>query len=70
MEITFAEVGVDAHVTSRAGEIFVFSVRNVLVRGGVDVLLGETKIDDVNDRVLLRGVSSDQEVFRFHVPKY
>ena len=63
-------MSVDAHVASSAGEIFVFSVRNVLVRGGVDVLFGETEVDDVNDRVFLGRVASDQEILRFHVPKY
>ncbi len=42
--ITFAEMRVDAHVAGRAREALVFSVGDVLVGDGVDVLLGQSEI--------------------------
>ena len=42
------QVGVDAHVAGRPREALVLPVRNVLVRVGVDVFLGEAEVHDVD----------------------
>ena len=64
---TFAEVRVDAHVARRARQALVLPVRDVLVRLGVDVLLREPEVDDVDlVRALVR-LAPDQEVLRLHV---
>lgn len=53
-------MSVDACITSRSGEVFALTERNVLpVR--VLVALGETEVDD-EDIVLVGVVSADQEV--------
>ena len=41
-------MSVDAGIASRAGEILVFTVRDVKVRFGVAVLLGQTKVDHID----------------------
>ena len=48
---TNADVRVDARVARGAGEVFVLSVRYMLVTARVTVLLGEAEVDDV-DHVL------------------
>lgn len=58
---------VDAHVTRRARQAFVFPIRYVLVRLQVYVLLGQPEVDDVNDLLPLGCVPSYQEVLRLDV---
>lgn len=41
---TFSKMGVDAHIPSCPREALVFSVRDVLVGDGVDILFRQTKI--------------------------
>ena len=48
-----AEVGVDAGVSGGAGEVLVFSVGDVLVGAGIPVLLGQPKVDDVDQVAFL-----------------
>ena len=48
----FAQVSIDAHVSGCAREGFVLSVGNVFVGVGVDVLLGQAEVDDVDVLVL------------------
>ena len=44
---------VDGRVSRGSREILVLSVRDVLVAAGVAVLLGQTKVDDVDQVALL-----------------
>ena len=67
---TFPHVCVDAHVSSGPGQILVFSICDVFVRGRIDEFLGEAKVDYVNYMVLLGGMSANQKVFWLHVTKY
>lgn len=45
---TDAQVSVDGGIPGRSGEVLVLSVGNVEVRLGVTVLLGETKVDNID----------------------
>ena len=45
---TDPEMGVDAGITSGAGQVLVLSVGDVEMRLGVTILLGETEVDDVH----------------------
>lgn len=36
---------------------------------GIDIFLGQTEIDYVDDLVLFRPGPADQEVFRFYIPE-
>ena len=65
--LLLAQVGVDAHVPRGAGQAFVLPVWNVFVGVGVDVLLGQAEVDDVDDFVLLGRGATDQEVLRLDV---
>lgn len=58
---------VDAHVTRRASQAFVFPIRYVLVRLQVYVLFGQSEIDDVDDLLPFGCASSDQEVLRLDI---
>jgi len=58
----------NAHVTRRSRQTFVLTERDVLLRRRVDVLFGETKVDDVDDMLLPVGVPSNQEVLGLDVP--
>ena len=55
-------MGVDTHVTSGTRERLAFSVRDVLLRLGVTVLLRHTKVDDVDDIGALGAGAADKEV--------
>lgn len=59
---------VDAHVAGRPCQALVFPVGNVLVGFRIYILLGQPKVNDVDDIVLLGGLPPDEEVFGFHVP--
>ena len=69
-----AQVGVDAGVTRRSGQIFVFPIRNMSSRPVVAILLGQAEIDekklvavtaDSHEKVVGLDVSMD-EVFVVH----
>lgn len=58
-------MSVDGSVASRARQVFVVPVADVLVRSGVAVLLGQAKVDDVDQVALF--AETHQEVVRLHV---
>lgn len=58
-------MGVDGGVAGGAGEVFVLSVGNVLVRSGVAVFLSQAEVDDVDQVALL--AEPHQEVVGLHV---
>ena len=57
-----SEMGVDAHVSGGSGQRLAFSVRDVLLRLGVTVLLGHAEVDDVDDIGTLGSWASNEEV--------
>ena len=65
MCLTDAQVCVDGGVAGGAGQVLVLAVRDVLVRSGVAVLLGEAEVDDVHQVALL--TETHQEVVGLHV---
>ena len=65
--LTFAQVRVDAHVAGRARQTFVLPVRDVFFGFRVDVLFGQTKVDDVDGVLPLGAWPAHQEVLRLHV---
>jgi hypothetical protein len=58
-------VSVDAGITSSTSQILVLSVRNVEVRLGIAVLLGQTEIDDVDLVAAL--ANAHEEVVRLDI---
>ena len=67
---TFPEVCVDAHGPCGAGEALVLAVRDVLVGLRVDVLLGQAKVNDVDNVLVRRAVPAHEVVFWLHVSVY
>jgi hypothetical protein len=61
-------MGVDTHVTGRAGERLAFPVGNVLLRLGVTVLLRHAEVDNMDDVGTLGAWTADQEVVGLDVP--
>ena len=55
-------MGVDTHVTSSSGQRLSLSIRNVLLRLRVSVLLGHTEIDDVDYIGSFGARAPDEEV--------
>jgi hypothetical protein len=51
--LLLAQVSIDAHVSRGARQAFVLAVGNVLVRVGVDVLLGQAEVNDMDDLRLM-----------------
>jgi hypothetical protein len=45
----------------------VLPIRNVLVGLGVDILLGQAKVDDVDDVLVLAGLPTDEKVLRLDI---
>lgn len=60
-------MSIDTHVSHGSGQIFVFSIVDVPASFGVNVLLGQAKIDDMNDVWVVFWKPSNQTVFRFDV---
>lgn len=58
-------MGVDAGVSCRPREVFVFLVGDVLVRSCVPVLLGQSEVDGVDEIALL--AETHEEVVGFDV---
>lgn len=56
---------VDGRVASRAREVFILPVGDVLVCSGITVLLGQAKVNDVDQVALF--AQTHQEVVRLHV---
>lgn len=65
---TLAQVCVDAHVAGSARQALVFSVGDVFLGLGVDVLFGQAEVDDVDGVLPLAARSTHQEVLGFNVP--
>jgi len=49
MNVTFAEMCIDAHVTSSASQTLVFTIRNVFVSFWVNVFLCQPKVNYVDN---------------------
>lgn len=62
---TNAQVSVDGGVAGSASEVLVLAVGDVLVGAGVTVLLGQPKVDDVDQVAFLP--QTHEEVVRLHV---
>ena len=56
------KMGVDTHVTSGTRERLAFSVRDVLLRLGVTVLLGHAEVDNVDNVGSFGAGAADKEV--------
>lgn len=63
-----SKMGVDTHVSSRAGERFAFPVRNVLLGLGVAVLLRHAEVHNVDNVGSLRAGPANQEVIWLDIP--
>lgn len=57
-----AQVGVDTHVAGCTGQRLSLTIRDVLLRFWITVLLGHTKVDDMNDVGGLGIRAADEEV--------
>lgn len=58
---------IDGHISGSASQALMLPVWNVFFGLGVDVLFGQTKVDDVDDVFLFVSLPSDEKVFRFHI---
>ncbi len=65
--LTFPKVCVNAHISGGAGEALVFSVRDVLVCLGINVLFSKAKVDDVDDVLVGGAIATKKEVLWLHV---
>lgn len=68
--LTLSKVCVNAHVACRPGETLVLPVGDVFFGLGVDVLFGQTKVDDVDGVLPLASWPPNQEVFWLHISVY
>ena len=59
---------VDAHVAGGARQALVLPVGDVFLGLGVDVLLSQAEVDDVDGVLALGPRPAHQEVLRLHVP--
>jgi len=65
--ITTAKMCVDAHVASSSSQTFVLTIRNVLVCFCVYILLGQTKVNDVDDAVSVIRMSANQKILWLYI---
>lgn len=65
--LTFAQVGVDAHVSRRARQALVLPVRDVFFGLGVDVFFGQPEVDNVDGVLPLAARPPHQEVLGLDV---
>jgi len=61
---------IDAHVPSGPRQVLVVPVRDVFIGLRVNILLRETKVDDVDGTLLAGDVSTNQEVLRLDIAEY
>lgn len=61
------QVGVDAHVASRARERLSLAVRNMLLRLGISVLLGHAKVNNMNNIGGLGARAANDEVVGLNI---
>jgi len=66
-EHTFAEMSVDTHIASSAGQALVFSVHYMLMSSWVDKLFRESEVYYVYYVVFLARCSPDEKIFGLHV---
>lgn len=62
-----SKMGVDTHVTGGSRQRLAFSVRNVLLRLGVTVLLGHTEVNNVDHVGTLGAGPANQKIVRLDV---
>lgn len=60
-------MGVDAHISCRAGQRFPLAIGDVLLRLGISVLLCHAKIDNMDNVLRLARYLANQEVVGFDV---
>ena len=65
-DLTDTKMCVDGGVACRASQVLVLSVRDVLVRAGITVFLGQAKVNDVHQVALL--AEPHEEVVRLDIP--
>jgi len=65
--LTFAKVGVNAHIASSSRQALVFPVWNVFVAIGVNILLCKTKVNYKYCIPLGAGGAADEEVLRLDI---
>ena len=58
---------VDGHISCSASQALMLPVWNVFFGLRVDVLFGQTKVDDVDYVFLFVSLPSDEKVFRFYI---
>lgn len=66
--LTFPEVSVDTHVSGSACQALVLAVWDVLACQWVNVLLGQTKVDDVHCVLIRHSKPAHQEVLGLDIP--
>ena len=64
---TFAEVCINAHITSSSCQAFMLAVRNVFITVGIDVLLGEAKVYDEYCVPLGARRAADEKILRLDI---
>lgn len=61
---------INGHISGSAGQALMLPVWNVFFGLGVDVLFGQTKVNDVDCVLPLASRPPDQEVFWLHISVY
>lgn len=65
VHLTNSKMCIDGGIACCASQVLVLPVRNVLVCAGITVLLGQAKVNDVNQVALL--AKPHQEVVRLYI---
>ena len=60
---------IDAHIPSCSRQTLVLTISNVLVCLWVNVFLGQTKVNYVDNAMSVVRVSTDQEILWLHISK-
>lgn len=60
-------MSIDAHVASSSSETFVVLEGDVFASVRIYVFLSQTKVDHIDYAMSIVGLSTDEEVLRFHV---
>lgn len=63
-------MSIDTHISSSARQTLVLPVLDVLARLGVNVLFGQTKVNDVDNVLVLCMVPPHQEVLWLYISVY
>lgn len=67
---TFSEMCINTHISGCPRQTLVLSVWNMFVSFWVDVLLGQTKVYNVDDVLLFCRLSAYQKVLWLYIPVY